>query len=265
MRFAQKIFLAVFCSVLFIAAAIWWTTYHFTSRQVEDDFVKRYLSFSKVVGETLTQLDKRTESLMYTAAKYVADKDQGIEPLSTDYLKKVRDDLNITHLFIVDKGGNFVRSTNEDPKLIPNAFSFCPKYKNLVLGSLNIEATPILHPEPEPKPFKFLFVPTENRERLIEVGVRVDFITQTLSEALSSDSNVLSLALYSPHGKSLGKFQADQTSFEEEKIDLPKVFPAWQDHGEYYDFFTKVTSSHPQCCQCDVSGTSLNGEYYYVL
>lgn len=177
----------------------------------------------------------------------------------------MKDDLNVSHIFVVNSKGRFIRSTNEDPHLIPNAFSFCPKYKDLVIGTSNIAATPIIHPEPEPKPYKFLFVPTKDRKRLIEVGIRVDFIADTLAEALKSDKNVQTLSLYSPHGKAFGHFKSDNVAFSEEKISLPETFPSWSDKGDHYEFFTKVKSSHPSCCQCDISGTSKNGEYYYVL
>lgn len=265
MKFSKKIFLAVFLSTLLVSGSILWASYFYTKSQVQEDFINRYEVFSSVLGNTLTQLDTRTEDLMYNAAKFVAERDREKGLLSTAELQGLRDDLNVSHIFMVDKTGKFIRSTNEDPSLIPNAFSFCSKYRNLVTGESKVEATPIVHPEPEPKPYKFLFVPTQNRERLVEVGVRVDFITKTLSEALSSDRNILSLSLYSPHGKLFGNIKSDTIEFKEEAISLPETFPSFANRGDYFEFYTKVASSHPYCCQCDVSGTSKNGEYYYVL
>jgi len=78
----------------------------------------------------------------------------------------MRDELSVTHIFVVDKAGNFIRSTNEDPHLIPNAYSFCQDYRKMVAGTSNVEATPIIHPQPEPKPYKFGFVPSQDRQRL---------------------------------------------------------------------------------------------------
>ncbi|MCC7403307.1 MAG: HAMP domain-containing histidine kinase [Bdellovibrionales bacterium] len=114
-------------------------------------------------------------------------------------------------------------------------------------------------------PYKFLFIPTRNRERLVEVGVRVDFIAKTLTEALGSDENLLSMSLYSPKGKPFGQFSTGDVRFNGENVTLPEKLPGHVDAGDTLKFFTKVASSHPKCCQCDVSGTSRNGEYYYVL
>src|ERR1035437_1969638 len=118
---------------------------------------------------------------MLNAAKVIAERDRAQGTLSTDALARLATELNVTHLFVVDKNGTFIRSTNEDPKLIPNVFSFCPAYRNLYSRSNGVEATPIIHPTPEPKPFKFLYSPSEDRQRLLEVAIRVDFVAKTLS------------------------------------------------------------------------------------
>ncbi|MCB0413374.1 MAG: HAMP domain-containing histidine kinase [Bdellovibrionales bacterium] len=202
---------------------------------------------------------------MLNAAQVVSGLDAEKGLLSTEELKDIRSQLNVTHIFVVDSAGNFIRSTNEDPSLIPNAYSFCPAYENMIVGDVKTDSTPIIHPQPEPKPYKFLFVPNRSRTRLLEVGVRIDFIAKTLTEALGSDPNVLSMAVYDPNGTSFGSFTAKEYKFIEKKISIPEVLPAVVDDGNTFRVYTKVTSSHPKCCQCDISGTSKNGEYYYVL
>lgn len=265
MTFSRKVFFAVLITTVVVGAAIILTTYRYVHEQTKESFVSRYSVFSKVLGDTLTRLDTSTESLMLNAAQVLSAMDAEKGVLSTDELKAVRSQLNVTHIFVVNKDGRFIRSTNEDPKLIPNVYSFCSDYKNMIVGGLNSYATPIIHPQPEPKPYKFLFIPNRTRERLIEVGVRVDFVAKTLSEALGSDPNVLSMAVYDPNGTSFGTFTAKEYEFNEKKIDIPTELPAVIDDGKVFKFYTKVASSHPQCCQCDVAGTSKNGEYYYVL
>lgn len=265
MTFSKKIFIAVFFTALVLGSLIIWTSHHYISQQTEEKFISRYSVFTKVLSGSLTQLDNNTEKLMLNAARVLAEKDKAQGLLSTEHLKSIRDDLNVTHIFVVDKNGKFIRSTNEDPKLIPNAFSFCPAYKEMVVGRSNVEATPIIHPKPEPKPYKFLFVPSHDRQRLLEVGVRVDFIAKTLSDVLGSDENIDSMTLYDPHGNIFGSFNSKEVDFKTGTVKLPETFPQVVDTGDSYHFFTKVTSSHPQCCQCDVSKTSKNGEYYYVL
>ena len=265
MTFSRKIFISVFLTSLLLGSGLVWVAHRYVSKQSTDEFVNRYLSFSAVLGSTLSRLDTQTEALMLNAVKVIAEKDKAKGVLSTQELKALRDELNVTHIFVTDKGGNFIRSTNEDPRLIPNAFSFCPDYKDLIRGRDKSAATPIIFPQPEPKPYKFLFIPSHNRERLLEVGVRVDFVAKTLTEALGSDSSVQSLALFAPDGSSFGRFKSGEIEFNGQRIDPPKTFPSIADEGDRLKIYTKVTSSHPSCCQCDVSGTSKNGEYYYIL
>ncbi|MBI4242507.1 MAG: HAMP domain-containing histidine kinase [Planctomycetes bacterium] len=265
MKFSKKIFSAVFLTTLIVGSTLMVAAHRYVSKQSEEQFIDRYSVFSKVLSDTLSRLDKNTEALMFNAAKAVAAKDAEYGLLSTETLKGMRSELSVTHIFVVNKFGNFIRSTNEDPKLIPNVYLFCEKYKNLIAGTSKVEATPIIHPQPEPNPFKFLLVPTYDLERLIEVGVRVDFIAKTLAEALGADTNVVSMSLYTPKGISLGRFDSNQVDFNEARLELPTQFPETVNDGSHFKFYTKVESSHPKCCQCDKSGTSEKGEYYYIL
>ncbi len=265
MTFSRKIFISVFTSTLVLGTILMWAAHQYVSRQEEERFISRYSVFTKILGNTLTRLDRHTEALMKNAASVVSMKDSGHGALSDEVLKSLRFDLSMTHIFVVDKNGKFIRSTNENPELIPNAFSFCNGYREMISGSSRMESTPIVHPNPEPLPYKFLFMPNQSRTRLIEVAVRVDFIAKTLSEALGSDSNLVSMSLFSPHGKSFGRFSSTNVDFKEGNERLPKSFPSVVKDLNSYKFYEKVQSSHPRCCQCDVAKTSINGEYYYVL
>ncbi len=265
MRFARKIFIAVFLTTLALGTILIWVGHNYVARQTQEDFIARYSTLSKVMSDTLTRLDTSSEAHMLNAVKVLSERDKQHGLLSTQALKSMRDELNVTHIFVVDKTGRFVRSTNEDPSLIPNVYSFCDDYRKLIAGTSDIEATPIIQPQPEPKPYKFLFIPNHNRERLLEVGVRVDFVAKTLKETLGSDSNIVSMSLYSPDGNSFARFNSKDFEFKTGKESLPSKFPTVIDSGNLLHVFTKVTSSHPKCCQCDVSGTSRNGEYFYIL
>ena len=265
MTFARKIFLAVFASTLLIGTLLIWAAYRYTVVRSEKEFVSRYQVLTKVLADTLSRLDASTETLMLNAAKMVVEKDAKHGLLSTDELRDLQSELGITHLFVIDKNGRFLRSTNDDPKGIPNLFSFCEKYRELITGDLKVEATPIIKPNPEPKPFKFLSIPNHDRSRIIEVGIRVDFIAKTLTEAIRSDKNVEAMSLFAPDGTPFGMFSEQNVVFEQKRADLPSSFAQPLQSSDFDYFYTKVISSHPQCCQCDVSGTSKNGEYYYVL
>lgn len=265
MTFAKKIFIAVFLSTLTVGSILIWASYKYTINRSEEDFVSRYKVFSKVLADTLNRLDTSTEALMLNAAKVVAEHDEKHGLLSTEKLRSLQSELGITHLFMIDRNGKFTRSTNDDPAGIPNLFSFCENYRKLIHGNLNVEATPIIKPNPEPKPFKFLSIPNKDRSRIVEVGVRVDFIAKTLAEAIKSDVNVASMSLYAPDGTPFGTYSNQNVVFESKKTSLPETFEDPIMRSNEASFFTKVTSSHTKCCQCDASGTSKNGEYYYVL
>ena len=186
MTFARKIFIAVFLSTLFVGTSLIWGAHRYVQNRAEADFISRYTVFTRILGDTLTQLDTNTEALMMNAAQVVAAKDKEEGLLSTERLRALQAKLGITHLFVIDKNGKFLRSTNDDPAGIPNLFSFSPTYRNLLTGESEVEATPVIKPNPEPKPFKFLSIANHDKSRIIEVGVRVDFIGKTLAEAIRS-------------------------------------------------------------------------------
>lgn len=234
---------------------------HWTTKE----YVSRYATFSTVLGDTLGNLDISTETFMRNAAEVVAERDAQEGILSTERLNEIRIQLNVTHIFVINDQGDFIRSTNEDPKLIPNVFTFCDQYSKLLTGEKQFDATPIIRPFPEIEPYKFLFVPTKDRKRLIEVGVRVDFVAQTLIKALGADPNLVSFSLYSPVGEVLGRFSSKGVEFSNSRATVPVNFPTLTENRNSYQNFIKLPSSHPSCCQCQGSGITRNGEHYYIL
>jgi hypothetical protein len=204
MSLSRKVFLGVFCTSLFVCTALIWLAHHFVGRKAEDGYRERYRGLSRALGRTLTELEYNTEALMLNAAQVLVHEDARRGLLSTEELKRLRERLSVTHVFVTDSKGKFVRSTNEDPKLIPNLFSFCGRYRELVTGESTALGTPIIPPAPEPKPYKFLTMPSLDRSRLIEVGVRVDFIGKTHSSRIESGTSRPSK--YSRYCSSLNRY-----------------------------------------------------------
>lgn len=266
MKFSKRLFLAIFLVAVGTSSALLWTIHFYSRETYIGSFISRYRVAVTGLADTLIQLESTTETLMRSAAQVVAAEDKQKGLLDTDTLRKIRDSLGISHIFIVNKTGKFVRSTNEDPDLIPNLFSFCEKYKGLVTGSLNLEATPIIPPQPEPNPYKFLSIPNHDRTRIIEIGVRASFIGDILTKALLADKNILSLELFAPDGTSLGRFGKDVPSYQREKVALPSFSEPLivESKGEFTSF-SKVFSQPLKCCECDVFGISKDGDYNYVL
>ncbi|USN46750.1 MAG: HAMP domain-containing histidine kinase [Pseudobdellovibrionaceae bacterium] len=265
-NFSKKIFLSIFVTTVVITTGIVGVLYYYSLHWTKTRFVSRYSVLTNVLGDTLKQLERTTDILMMNAAKVVkiVDSDNGI--LSTEALKSLTYDLNITHLFIIDRQGQFIRSTNEDPALIPNLFSFCDGYRGLLAGTDSFQRVPIIPPIPEPNPYKFLIIPNQDRSRLIEVAVKADFIGETMTRALSKDSNVLELGLYSPNGTNLGFFGKEGREYQK-SIESPANFrfDSPIEDNNHFLFFTRVDSSQPYCCQCKKSGLTRDGEYYYIL
>ena len=112
MNFSRKIFIAVFGSTLFLCSTLIWLAYHFTSVRTKQTYLDRYTSISRILGNSITQLERTTENLMYNAALVVANEDKKHGTLSTKELKRLSEQLGMTHLFSVDTLGNFTRSTN---------------------------------------------------------------------------------------------------------------------------------------------------------
>jgi len=265
MKFANKVFLFSFLMAAALSMGVTWISRTYMKQNAKATYVSKYSLLSETVAHTLNQLELNAEALMYNAGKVVAAEDDRFGLLSPERLKQLRDELHITHLFVIDPKGDFIRSTNEDPSLIPNLYSFCSEYRGLFIGKAQSMATPIIPPRPEPQPFKFLTLPNPGRTRLIHVGLRVDFIAGTLSKALQADPAVSSLNLYAPEGTSLGKFGRNEFDASRTKENLPERVSSLLETDSDYRFFTKVQSTQPRCCQCDVAGISKDGEYYYLL
>ncbi len=267
MRFASKIFIVTFLVASSMAFGVDYLAQNYVKRRAENAYASKYSLLAESLGNSLNNLEVNAEKQMYDAAKVVALEDDRIGLLSTKRLKSLRGELGVTHLFIIDSKGNFIRSTNENPRLIPNLYSFCQDYPKLLRGSISAQSmtTPIIPPTPEPKPFKFLSLPNAARTRLIHVGLRVDFIKGTLSKILREDSNIISLSLYAPNGISLGSFSKKGADLSRAQFNLPEKIPSLLETAGDYKIFTKVKSTHPYCCQCDTSGISKNGRYYYIL
>ncbi|RYZ77902.1 MAG: HAMP domain-containing histidine kinase [Proteobacteria bacterium] len=265
MTFKRRIFVAIFVSNLLAGSLIIYASYSLFETRSTREFEARYRALSRILADTLNRLDVSTETMMQNAALVIAEHDSQKGLLDTDALRALRSRLGVTHAFIVDRNGDFIRSTNEDPAIIPNLFGFSSEYRKLLSGEKDVEATPMIVPKPERIPFKFLSVANAERTRIIEVGVRVDFLAKMLTEAVKSDDDVMSMTLYSPDGTQFGTFTQDGATFVEQKAKLPTDLNLPVDQENTMAFFTKVSSSHDSCAQCDVAKTSVNGRYYYIL
>jgi signal transduction histidine kinase len=214
------------------------------------------------------QIESSTEVTMLNAAYVLREKISTYNRIPSDqHLQTLRDQLGISHVFIINNKGKFIRSTNEDPSLIPNLFSFCADYKNLTniqTALERFEVTPIIPPMPEPNPYKFLMVATKDKKYIIEVGYKAEFIGNALAKAAASDKNIESIELSTPDGINLGIYGNNAVAYDRAN---PTVLINANTAKEVQSIVKSriVAASNEHCCQCKKSGLSRNGKYYYIL
>ena len=266
MRFSTKVFLAVFLPALGLMLGISTAMYAFLARATREQYATHYQSVSRQVAHTLSQLESTTDLLLASAVRVVAERVRQSGPLATSELKQLSTELGVTHLYIIDKNGTFIRATSEDPALLPNAFSFCSRYQRMFEEGTPFIPTGLMPGIPALIPFKFLFLPSPDREYLLEAGVRADFIGLTLRQTLSSDAELISLALYAPNGASLGEFSADGRFSYERSLAPSSSFAAKTslDKGRF-QITERVAASNPECCSCRKRGLIGEGDYHYYL
>ncbi|MGE0173673.1 MAG: ATP-binding protein [Oligoflexales bacterium] len=265
MKFAHKIFICAYLTTLFAIISVALSLTYFFEQAQHKAFVERYTSLTDALGYTLVQVEKNTDLLMKNAAMLVRERLSKNKNLTVSELKTLAREIGVTHIFLIDKNGRFYRSTNEDPSLIPNLFTFSPKYKELITGASDLEKTPIIPPKPEPQPFKFLLVPSADRQSIIEVGVRADFIAETLQKALKGDPKVRMLTLYDANGMALGTVGAGLVSDFNPRVALKSVSRKG-DTGPLESENEMVTGTQVTVdANSNVQNPSADGDYHYTL
>lgn len=266
MRFATKVFLAIFLPALGLTVALSAGLYAFLATSTRAQYVGHYQSVARQVAQTLAQLESTTDVLMAAAVRVLAERVRHEGVLSSERLLQLRDELGVTHLYILNDEGVFQRATSEDPAKLPNAYSFCPRYRQMFQEGQPFEPTGIMPGIPNLIPHKFLFLSSADRKHLLEVGVRVDFIGQTLRQTLSADAAILSLALYAPNGASLGEFTAEGTWSHERSLEPSRTFTTGTVlQSGRLQITERVAASRKECCSCRTRGLIGEGDYHYYL
>lgn len=266
MRFSTKVFLAVFLPALGLTLGISTAMYAFLARATRAQYTTHYQSVTQQVAQTLSQLESTTDLLLASAVRVLAERVRQEGPPQTSDLAQLSKEVGVTHLYIIDESGKFIRATSEDPALLPNAFSFCPRYERMFAEGAPFVPTGLMPGIPALIPFKFLFLPSHDRRYLLEAGVRADFIGLTLQQTLSSDAELISLALYAPNGASLGEFTADGRFNYERSLAPSSSFATKTslDKGRF-QVTERVAASNRECCSCRKRGLIGEGDYHYYL
>lgn len=159
------------------------------SHQIMEDYRSNYRELAKRYTQELIQLDKDYERLMKTALVGIRY-EIGSEIPDKKFLVSIAKKYEVSHLFIIDRNGKFIRSTNEDPSKIPNLYSFSERYKKLQNeNKTDYLSTPIILPFPEKELHKFLTM--WNGRFYIEVGFKIREMENSLRKLLDKDLNIL--------------------------------------------------------------------------
>jgi len=245
--------------------------YFYTTEYVNEvqfnNFVERYRSLSLMTGDTILQLEKTTEAVSRSALNRLFDLEKKKGLPSGAALKKLARESEVSHFYITDKSGRFIRNTDipvgkNDQKL----FDFCAGYRDLLTTDGGREQTPILPSFPYTGPYKFTMIANHNKTKILEVGMHLSFITRTLSGVISSDANIVSLGLYTPTGFNLGWIDASGISDNVEKLSAEELGAPILINNDTLYINTVIPTAYAQCCECAVKGVvEAKGSYYYIL
>jgi hypothetical protein len=139
----KKLFVALLTFSLATGGLFCWFNYSSTVASSQRQFEEKYRATLGYLSRSLVQLEKNSEQTMLNAAREIRDADAESTPLTRERLITFNKKLGLTHSFIIDGGGKFVRSTNESPTQIPNLFSFCKKYPIILNSEESFDTTPI--------------------------------------------------------------------------------------------------------------------------
>jgi signal transduction histidine kinase len=267
MRFRNKVFLSTFatCAVLLMALA--WSVEELLHQAVETQYLEHYGSLSQVIGDTLRQMEAATARISGGSVQTLYNITSRGKIPSEEGLKKIRTGLQISQLVITAKDGTFLRDTETPPALrTAKIFDFCAGYRRLLDDPGRIETTPILPSFPSGQAYMFSMMANSTQTGLVEAGVHVSFIVDTLGKALRSDRNLLSVGLYTPKGVPLGVIEqgAGASTTPQPLTDL--TVGSRMAGRERLSIVTKVPALVEQCCECSQKKlTQDDGKYYYLL
>lgn len=202
-----------------------------------------------------------TTLYLKNAAEYLRLYDKSKNSYTNEEMIKIKNDLNVSDIFVIDKTGDFINATNGPREKQPeNFFALCEGYKDLVHGTKNYDETPILIAHPSQETYKFVMIPNYNRTKVLEVGLKLDYINKALGKALSKSNNILAMSFFTPTGLKLG-----QEGIYKKDFGLLNKSISFID-DKFLVIEKKLLSNQKSCCECRlknlVSGT---GDYYYIV
>lgn len=273
MNLSNKTFTVIF-SLLFISTAIMGLLFYYSERsELDSEFINKYSAMTSTIAYTLKQMDQNTDSLMWHSLMYfkAVDKMEGIQ--STEKLGNMKKLLQVSDIFLANKDGEFLSVTNNlDPKIIPNLYSMCKSYRQLIFSKNKIAVTPILIAHPKGNgTYKFMMIPNHNNTLILEVGIKLDYIVDLLKQSVLSYPELAEISLFSPNGEILGEYQPngnmayslkDIGNFDVGKSEKVEI------RNDVIVIWKEINVEIENCCECQMlsqNRNSNNQKYSYVL
>jgi signal transduction histidine kinase len=261
-KFSTKLFIAIIVPGLMgIAGLSILLCRSFASKTMES-FDSRYLTITKTLGTTLFELEMKSEALM-TASLATLDARMGSgPPPSNSELSELAAQLGMSHFYITDGKGQFIRSTKEDPATLPNIFSFCPTYQSTFQNRGEFIPTGIMPGFPSGLPHKFLLRASQKNRYILEAGIHADYIGRTIQETAKADPNIVAIKLIAPAGQTLVEYGAADNPSQAAKV-ASRMSPIIYDDAEI-TYTQYIPASNKLCCSCKKRGLA-DGDYGYFL
>lgn len=273
MRLSTKFLLSSLLIVALAIASLGLYFYNYQKNNITRWYDQQHQTLINLLSATLKRYESTVESSAKNALLYLSAYEASHGLPSNEKLRALAKDLSVSHFYVTDKNGFFIRNTEDNKNSVPNGiFSFCPDYRNLTYGNSVGEKTPILPSFPYNLPFKFFMIPNANRSRILEAGIHFDDFAKILQSAVDSSEDLLSIALYTPSGDPLGSYskntgtvsnKIENQSALTEKLKFPAL-PRNQE-GDTIVHVSKIYTDIENCCECRVKNLLENGKYYYYL
>lgn len=250
MKIQKKITIACFSFSCLIILSLCFSLYLYFGKMIRANLLNDYEAELSHLADTFLQLEKTSKLIGINAlnAIDIINKNQGMP--SNEELKKLASDLSVSHIYVTNQLGWFIRSTNGP--INANIFNYCADYAGLIKGKANIFSTPVVPSSDEliQDNYKYIMKPSYDRKNILEVAINFKFIGELLSSTLKNNKEFMKIEIFTPTGVKLGSVNRMTQNIFDRPIILTKKF---------YD-------NSENCCECSLKKVLLkNDRYYYTI
>jgi signal transduction histidine kinase len=270
MKLKYKVFLLILVGFTSLILGLTGIFAHQFGRHLEREFNSRQSGLMSQLGINLVEIEKTVDIITASAVHFLQSEVslKGVPDNQT--LAKMAKDLGVTHLYVTDSTGKFIRSTDYtlDQLGSTGLFDFCSEYRNLLADHRLAEKTPILPSFPYTGAYKFYMRASRDGKNVLEAGMHLTFVSSILQSTLENDTTIQRVGIYTPSGQMLGEINRDKKVAAGPAIDIPSsVGEPIKDRAGMLTFFKKVPSGTQNCCECKVKNITEggSGEYFYWI